>query len=81
MVSHCAKGNTFRFFAQRWGVLVVVVDVDVVIVDVVMVLVDVEVLVDEEVVDVVVSHPLHVLSHLMAIDGKEHTPAAKRRSH
>ena len=50
-------------------------------VDVVTVLVDVEVLVEVEVEDVVVSHSLHVLLHLLAMDGKEQTPAAKRRSH
>jgi hypothetical protein len=57
---------------------VLVVEVDV---DVVTVLVDVEVLVEVEVEDVVVSHSLHVLLHLLAMDGKEQRPAAKRRSH
>ena len=55
----------------------VVVDVDVnVLVDV-----DVDVLVDVDVVLVVVSHPLHVLSHCCAIDSDEHSPTAESRSH
>ena len=54
IVLHCAKANTLRLFAHRWGVLVVVVDVDAVLV-----LVDVEVLLDVEVV--VVSQPVQVL--------------------
>ena len=68
---HCVNDNKFRLLAQRWSVLVVVVDV----------LVELVVLVDVEVVLVVVSHPLQVLSHCFEIEGSEHTPVAKSRSH
>lgn len=44
--------------------------------------VEVDVLVDVDVVLVVVSQPVHVLSHWFAIEtDNEHNPAAKKRSH
>ena len=57
------------------------VDVDVVAVLVDEVDVDVDVLVVVDVVLVVVSHPLHVLSHCFATNTSEHNPTAKRLSH
>ncbi len=43
---------------------------------------DVDVLVDVDVVLVVVSHPVQVLSHCLAMEiDDEHNPAAKSRSH
>jgi hypothetical protein len=67
-------------------VLVVELDVDVVIVlddvdDVDEVDVAVDVLVDVDVVLVVVSHPLQVLSHCFAIEADVHKRSVKRRSH
>ena len=73
-------------FAQRWGVLVEVVDVDLVdvLLDVdvnVLLDVNVDVLVEVDVVLVVVSHPLQVLSHCSAMESVKHSPTTKKRSH
>ena len=59
--------------------LVDVVDVDVLVLVLDELDVDVEVLVDVEVVLVVVSQPVHVLSHCCVIGTVEHNPAAERR--
>ena len=62
--------------------LVVDVDVDVVVLVDDEVDVEVDVLVDVDVVLVVVSQPVHVFSHCLAIEtDNEHNPAAKKRSH
>ena len=81
ITSHCPRGNRLRLLAQRGGVELVDVEVDVVAVVDDEVEVDVDVLVDVDVVDVVVSQPAQVLSHCFATESDVHKFAANKRSH